>query len=103
MRWILCLLVSLPLLAGSPANAADGKGKHSKPVVRGEKNAKFPSFSPDGKQVAFSLYGDLWILPSGGGFARRITLSDAFDTKPRWSPDGKWIAFSSTRSGNWDV
>ncbi|MHC4599867.1 MAG: hypothetical protein ACYS47_12750, partial [Planctomycetota bacterium] len=105
MNRTLFALLALSLFAAQAAVGGEGKKKKvvTRPVVRGEKNAKFPRHSPDGSQIAFSLHGDIWTVPAEGGYARRITLSDAYDTKPRWSPDGKKIAFSSKRSGNWDI
>lgn len=59
--------------------------------------------SPDGKQICFSVLGDLYTLPIEGGKATRITKGLAFDSHPRYSPDGKSIAFSSDRDGNDNV
>jgi Tol biopolymer transport system component/imidazolonepropionase-like amidohydrolase len=55
--------------------------------------------SPDGSQIAFSLLGDLYLLPATGGEARAISTGAAYDVQPRFSPDGKWIAFASDRGG----
>jgi len=65
--------------------------------------ARFPAPSPDGKQVAFSWQGDLWLAPIAGGVAQRLTVHPAYDFAPIWSPDGKKIAFTSDRHGNDDV
>jgi Tol biopolymer transport system component/imidazolonepropionase-like amidohydrolase len=54
---------------------------------------------PDGRQVVFSLLGDLYVLPLAGGTARRITQGPAIDVQPRFSPDGTLVAFASDRSG----
>ena len=56
--------------------------------------------SPDGQRIAFDLLGDIYVLPIGGGEARRITSGIAWDCQPRWSPDGKSLAFISDRSGS---
>jgi tricorn protease len=64
---------------------------------------RYPAFSPDGKQIAFSYMGDIWLAPAEGGNAIRLTVHPAHDIRPRFSPDGKWIAFNSNREGNYDI
>ena len=65
--------------------------------------ARFPSISPDGKQIAFSYMGDLWIVSVDGGKATRLTNHVAYEREPIWSPDGQWLAFTSNRLGNNDI
>ena len=64
---------------------------------------RYPSISPDGKTVAFSYKGDLYLVGSDGGEARQLTSNPAYDYSPIWSPDGKTIAFASDRYGNFDI
>jgi Tol biopolymer transport system component len=59
----------------------------------------YPSFSPDGNQVAYSWDGekedndDIYIRRVAGGLPVRLTSDPAFDTSPAWAPDGQSIAF----------
>ena len=60
---------------------------------------RYPSISPDGSQVVFSWRGDLWLVPVGGGEARRLTVHPGIDSRSAWHPDGSEIAFESDRDG----
>ena len=64
---------------------------------------RYPGLNSNGSQIAFSFQGDIWIVPSRGGTATRLTIHEAYDGTPRWSPDDKTIAFSSDRYGNNDI
>ncbi|MCK7502458.1 MAG: hypothetical protein MZW92_80915 [Comamonadaceae bacterium] len=60
--------------------------------------------SPDGRQIAFTAQGALWVMPAAGGTARRITPWTLEPTAPVWSPDGSVIAFQNyTADGNWHI
>lgn len=54
-----------------------------------------PSFSPDGKQVAFTgMYdgnADVYVVPTTGGEPRRLTWNPWRDEVVGWTPDGKVI------------
>jgi len=62
-----------------------------------------PAPSPDGTMIAFDWQGDLWLVPTSGGDARRLTANPADDHGPVWSRDGKYLAFASNRFGSFDV
>lgn len=61
------------------------------------------SISPDGKQVAFTYKGDIYTVPTQGGEACRLTMSEEVDDSPVWSPSGKQLAFRSFRTGSADI
>src|SRR5947208_16804297 len=64
---------------------------------------RYPAISPDGQTLLFEYKGDIWSVPSAGGNAIPLTLSESYEFAPVWSHDGKSIAFASDRYGNFDV
>ncbi|MDQ3749987.1 MAG: winged helix-turn-helix domain-containing protein [Acidobacteriota bacterium] len=60
-----------------------------------------PSFSPDGKQIAFVSWRDgnaeIYVMNVDGSNARRLTNHPAFDNFPSFAHDGTAIAFQSNR------
>jgi len=65
--------------------------------------AGHPNWSPDGKQIVFhsNRGGDyhLFLVPSNGGPARRLTSAPEPMQAPRWSPDAKWVYFQCRQGG----
>ena len=66
-----------------------------------------PSWSPDGKKIAFSSDRDgnleIYVMKADGTNQRRLTKNEVDDIEPSWSPDGTQIAFSSDREGNSEI
>ena len=61
-----------------------------------------PSWSPDGKRIAFTsirarnIVREIYVMDADGKNQRNLTNNRSFDFLPSWSPDGKRIAFTST-------
>jgi tricorn protease len=64
---------------------------------------RYPAISPDGTTILFNYKGDIYKVPSTGGTAIPVTISDGYEFSPVWSNDGEKIAFASDRFGNFDV
>jgi len=77
-------------------NAPRGPGKEARIDVRSGTWMSI-DVSPDGREIAFDLLGDLYVISIGGGEARAITSGHQWDMQPRYSPNGRWIAFTSDR------
>jgi len=62
-----------------------------------------PSFSPDGKRIAFVSGRDgnqeIYVQDTDGSHLQRLTNHPAHDAFPTFSPDGTQIAFNSNREG----
>jgi Tol biopolymer transport system component len=65
-----------------------------------------PSFSPDGRFIAYVSWSDeegghLWKVPAAGGTPERLSRAAAFYHAPAWSPDGGKIVFLMGSARAW--
>ena len=54
-------------------------------------------------QIVFVADDDLWLVPTSGGRASRLTSDRTPVAYPWFSPDGRKVAWGSTRDGGWDA
>lgn len=66
--------------------------------------AAAPSFSPDGKWLAFfstesESNSNIYVTDANGKNPRQVTFTKSIDTAPTWAPTSREIAFTSDRLG----
>ncbi len=75
----------------------DGRTRH---FVRGERDVKFPKWSPDGRFISFVSTDkdeqNLWAIPADGGEAYAITKAKGFFGQYVWTPDCRHIVCEFT-------
>ncbi|HKS06230.1 MAG TPA: amidohydrolase family protein [Gemmatimonadaceae bacterium] len=61
-----------------------------------------PALSPDGRRVAFSSLGKVWVMDlQQGASPRRLTAANnVVESSPTWTPDGRSIAFATWADGD---
>ena len=80
-------------------------------VTDGDWNDSTPSWSPDGRTIAFvsdreddrfqrPWRSDVWAVSLGEGQARRLTRARGAAASPRFSPDGRFVAFVGHEHGD---
>lgn len=103
---LIAYTVSTPMMEGEKSEflthiwmvSADGKLNYQ--FTQGDKSCTYPTFSPDGKYLAFlSARGEdkkrqIVLLPLSGGEAEQLTRAKSGVNSYAWSPDGKRIAYT---------
>ncbi len=98
----LLALFAIALASPAPARATDDL-ERSVALMAKIGSATSPSFSPDGKTLAFvsNLGGlpQIWTVDAAGGYPRLVTAFDDPVGFVEWSPAGDWLAFTLAPGG----
>jgi serine/threonine-protein kinase len=94
---------------------SDGAGEAQR-LLQTTQNAVPWSFSPNGKELAYSLYHpetqpDIWTLSLDISDpehpkalkSERFLDTPAFESSPAFSPDGRWIGYASNETGTYEI
>lgn len=71
---------------------------HTRPILRSAGREALPSWSPDGKRIAYvsdeSGQDQIWVSDAEGQDRVQVTqMKGQIPDRPRWSPDGKTLLF----------
>jgi TolB protein len=99
-------LLSLPLLF-APDLEAQGRRRVFSKIMTGEpyilecylpqitNGPNYPSWSPDGRQIAFGMKGSIWRIRLGETTAHELTSGRSYDSMPAWHPGGRYIVYTA--------
>jgi len=103
MRRLLLAAAALSLASFALAQTSDDDLERSVTLMAKVGNATSPSFSPDGKRIAYvtniSGLPQVWLVDAAGGYPQLVTAFDDPVGAVHWSPDGAWLAFSLAPGG----
>ncbi len=97
---------------GASVEQINAGGTVHKVLVSSTNPVGDPTFSPDGKKLAFYKRvpdrfainnTEIFVKSFVDGKTTRLTQSAGLDLQPSWSPDGSRIAFTSMRSGQLQI
>jgi TolB protein len=84
----------------------DASGANQRPLISRGGQADSPSWSPDGRYLAFTYGGagsfQIFVADVASGQLLQLT-SAGRNESPTWSPDSRHLAFQSNRSGRWEI
>ena len=86
---------------------SDSDGFNAKSILATNDPILSPSWSPDGKQLAYvSFEGNkpsIYVQDVGSGKRTKVTNFPGINGAPAWSPDGKRLAVALSKDGNPEI
>ena len=84
----------------------DGSGRKQVPVPASVPRPYYgPTWSPDGKRIAFSAWSsetgdDIYVYNTKTGTAKAVVTGPSEDDQPDWSPEGDRLVYVSDKTGD---
>ena len=72
-------------------------------TLKFSQGATSASVSPDGKQVAFIVRGDVFVTSTDYATTKQITNTPAKEAAVSFAPDNRTLVYASERTGNWQL
>lgn len=86
---------------------SDADGFNPRTIVSSRKPVMSPSWSPNGRQLAYVSYETdrpvVYVQDLASGSKRAISDPNKSSISPSWSPDGRSIAMSVSNRGDYDI
>ncbi|MGZ3951724.1 MAG: S41 family peptidase, partial [Flavisolibacter sp.] len=61
------------------------------------------ALSPNGKEIAFVIRGEVFVTSVEGGITKRITNTPQQERTVQFAPDGRTLYYASERGNSWDI
>lgn len=61
------------------------------------------ALSPNGKEIAFVVRGEVFVTSVEGGLTKRITNTPQQERSVKFSPDGRTLYYATERGNSWDI
>ncbi len=87
----------LSIQINNDTRAADDK------ILPVNANVTQTELSPNGKEIAFVVRGEVFVTSVEGGYTKRITNTPQQERNVKFSPDGRTLYYSTERGNSWDV
>ena len=71
--------------------------------LRSSNGASSAVVSPDGKQIAFTLRGEVFVTSADYATTKQVTHTPAREAGLSFAPDNRTLAYASERGGHWQL